>query len=174
MAKPTSAIPEVSQEEIANKIEEIDYGGRHHGPRVAIVVGAIAALWSLFQLWIASPFPFMFDFGIICCVPARGVHLSFALLLCFLMFPAARSLASDRIPIYDLILAFLSAGCALYLFIGWDGLVSREGVLWSWDILGFRFPFESILGTLGVLLLLEATRRSVGKPLVIVAVVFLL
>ena len=168
------AIPEISQEEIEKQVEEIEYVGRKHGPHLAVVVGAIAALWSLFQLWIASPFPYVFGFGIITGVPARGIHLAFAFLLCFLMFPAAKSLATARIPIYDLILAFLGTGCALYLFLGWDGLVSREGVLWTWDIMGFRFPFEAILGTVGVLLLLEATRRSIGKPLVIVASVFLL
>ena len=168
------AIPEISQEEIEKQIEDVEYTGRKHGPRLAVVVGLIAALWSLFQLWIASPFPFMFGFGIITSVPARGIHLGFAFLLCFLMFPAARSLATARIPIYDIVLAFLGTGCALYMFLGWDGLVEREGVLWVWDIMGFRFPFEAILGTVGVLLLLEATRRSIGKPLVIVASVFLL
>ncbi|NQU60744.1 MAG: TRAP transporter fused permease subunit, partial [Rhodospirillales bacterium] len=169
-----TAIPEISQEEIEKQIEEIEYVGRQHGPRLAVIVGIIAALWSLFQLWIASPFPFMFGFGIITSVPARGIHLSFAFLLCFLMFPAARSLATARIPVYDIALAFLSTGCALYMFLGWDGLVSREGVLWTWDIMGFQFPFEAILGTIGVLCLLEATRRAIGKPLVIVATVFLL
>ncbi len=169
-----SAIPEISQEEIKKQIEDVEYTGRKHGPLLAVVVGLIAALWSLFQLWIASPFPFMFGFGIIASVPARGIHLAFAFFLCFLMFPAARSLASARVPIYDLILAFLGTGCALYMFLGWDGLVSREGVLWTWDIMGFKFPFEAILGSIGVLLLLEATRRSIGKPLVIVASVFLL
>jgi TRAP transporter 4TM/12TM fusion protein len=174
MAEPTSAIPEGSQEDIEKQIEEIEYVGRQHGPRLAVVVGIIAALWSVFQLWIASPFPFMFGYGIITSVPARGIHLSFAFLLCFLMFPAARSLATARIPVYDLVLTFLSTGCALYMFLGWDGLVEREGVLWVWDVMGFRFPFEAILGTIGVLCLLEATRRSIGKPLVIVATVFLL
>ena len=169
-----SAIPEISQEEIKKQIEDVEYTGRKHGPRLAVVVGLIAALWSLFQLWIASPFPFVFGFGIITSVPARGIHLAFAFLLCFLMFPAARSLASTRVPIYDLILAFLGMGCALYMFLGWDGLVSREGVLWIWGIMGFKFPFEAILGSVGVLLLLEATRRSIGKPLVIVASGFLL
>ncbi len=174
MAKAKAPIPEVTQEEIEKQIEEVEYTGRKHGPRLAVTVGIIAAVWSLFQLWIASPFPFMFGFGIITSVPARGIHLAFAFLLCFLMFPAARSLATARIPVYDLILAFLGTGCALYMFLGWDGLVSREGVLWTWDIMGFRFPFEAILGTIGVLVLLEATRRAIGKPLVIVASVFLL
>jgi TRAP transporter 4TM/12TM fusion protein len=169
-----TAIPEVSQDEIEKLIEDVEYTGRQHGPGLATTVGAIAATWSLFQLWIASPFPFMFGFGIITDVPARGVHLAFAFLLCFLMFPAARSLATARIPLYDLVFAALGTSCALYMWLGWDGMVSRAGVLWTWDILGFQFPFEAILGTMGVLLLLEATRRSIGKPLVIVSSVFLL
>jgi TRAP transporter 4TM/12TM fusion protein len=172
MAK--TAIPKISQDITEKLIEDVEYTGRKHGDLLAFIVGAIAALWSLFQLWIASPFPFMLDFGIITDVPARGVHLAFAFLLCFLMFPAARSLATERIHIYDLVLAFLGTSCALYMWLGWGGLVSRAGVLWTWDILGFEFPFEAILGSIGLLLLLEATRRSIGKPLVIVASIFLL
>ncbi|MFQ5959572.1 MAG: TRAP transporter permease, partial [Alphaproteobacteria bacterium] len=165
-------------EDLEKALEEIDYSGRHLGPRLATVVGAIAALWSLFQLWIASPFPFMFDIGIIVDVPARGIHLAFGLLLCFLMFPVARRLATDTIPIYDLVLALLGAGCALYLFLGYDGLVSRQGILLAYDVslfgTEFSFPFEAILGGIGIVLLLEATRRSIGLPLVIVAGVFLI
>ena len=86
-------------EDVEKALEEIDYTGRRLRPRLAILVGAIAALWSLFQLWIASPLPFIFDIGIIVDVPARGIHLAFGLLLCFLMFPAARRLASNTIPI---------------------------------------------------------------------------
>ena len=173
MAETPSLIPDVSQEKIEKAIEEVEYTGRKHGPRLAVIVSGIAALWSLFQLWIASPLPFIFDFGIIFGVPARGIHLAFALLLCFLMFPAARSLATRQIPIYDVVLALLGAGCALYLWFGYEGLVSRDGLLLNVDIFGFSFPFEAVLGGVGMLLLMEATRRSIGIPLVIVAGVFL-
>ena len=44
------------------------------------IVGVIAIIWSLFQLWYASPFPFMFDFGMFKGLPARAIHLGFALL----------------------------------------------------------------------------------------------
>ncbi|MCH8138842.1 MAG: C4-dicarboxylate ABC transporter, partial [Proteobacteria bacterium] len=109
------AVPNVSQEDIEKRIEEIEYTGRKQGPRLAVVISVIAALWSLFQLWMASPLPFLLDFGIIVDVPARGIHLAFGLLLCFLMFPAARSLATKQVPVYDVILALLGCGCALYL-----------------------------------------------------------
>ena len=173
MAEPPSPIPDVSQEEIEKAIEEVEYTGRKHGPRLAMIVSGIAAAWSLFQLWIASPLPFMFDFGILVDVPARGIHLAFGLLLCFLMFPAARSLATRQIPVYDIVLALLGAGCALYLWFGYEGLVERDGILMNVDVFGFSFPFEAVLGGVGMLLLLEATRRSIGIPLVIVAGVFL-
>ena len=51
------------------------------------IVSYIAIIWSLFQLWYASPFPFMFDFGMFKGLPARAIHLGFALLLAFLVFP---------------------------------------------------------------------------------------
>ena len=78
-----------SPEEVAKALEEVDYQGRPLGPRLAALIGVIAAVWSLFQLWIASPLPFLFDFGIIVGVPARGVHLAFGLLLCFLVILSA-------------------------------------------------------------------------------------
>ena len=126
MAEKNSVIPDVKPEDIAKAIEEVEYVGRKQGPRLAVVIGVIAFLWSLFQLWIASPLPFIFGVGIIVDVPARGIHLAFGLLLCFLMYPAARSLATRRIPVYDIILALLGMGAALYLFLGYEGLVGRQ------------------------------------------------
>ena len=51
------------------------------------IVGAIAITWSLFQLWYASPFPFMLDIGMFKGLPARAIHLGFALTLTFLIYP---------------------------------------------------------------------------------------
>ena len=177
MAEANSPEADEAPEVLEKALDEIDYTGRQLRPGLAVLIGAIAALWSLFQLWIASPLPFIFDFGIIVDVPVRGIHLAFGLLLCFLMFPAARRLASDTIPIYDVILALVGAGCALYLFLGYEGLVSRQGILLAFDVslfgVDFSFPFEAVLGGIGIVLLLEATRRSIGLPLVVVACVFL-
>ena len=54
------------------------------------VVAAIAIIWSLFQLWYASPFPFIFNFGMFKGLPARAIHLGFALTLAFLIYPFAK------------------------------------------------------------------------------------
>ncbi|HJO69002.1 MAG TPA: TRAP transporter permease [Rhodospirillales bacterium] len=177
-AQTSSEAPESAPEELGQTLDALEDSGRRHGPRVAVVIGAIAALWSVFQLWIASPLPFIFGFGIIVDVPARGVHLAFGLLLCFLIFPGGRRADEGRIPPQDLLFAVLGAGAALYLFLGYDGLVARQGVLLVQKLSLFgvdvAFPIEAVLGAVGIGLLMEATRRAIGIPLVIVAGVFLL
>ncbi|MBT5414117.1 MAG: DUF3394 domain-containing protein, partial [Rhodospirillaceae bacterium] len=162
--------PDPAPRNVDKTLEEVEYQGRHQGPRLAMIISVLCFVWSIFQMWIASPFPFMFDFAIITDVPARGIHLSFALLLCFLIYPFSRRHGERGLPVYDLLLALLAWFSAFYLFIGWDGLVSRQGILLVWN----GIPIEAILGGIGILLLLDATRRSIGIPLVIVCGVFLI
>ncbi len=140
----------------------------------SLLVPAVAFGWSLWQLWIASPLPFMLGIGIFVDLPARALHLAFGLLLGFLMFPTlfeAKTTSRNWITVAIAVFAF---SIAAYGWLGYDGIVSRDGILLSFTIAGWHFPFEAILGGLGIALLLEATRRSVGLPLVIVCVVFLL
>ena len=159
----------ISQEEIQAQIDDVEYTGRKTGPTLGKIIGAIAALWSVYQLWIASPLPFLLNFGIIGGVPSRAIHLAFALILVFLMFPATKSMAKKPIAILDIIFAIVGCFVALYLFIGWDGIVDRSGIMLVWN----GIPVEVIIGGVGILLLLESTRRAIGIPLVIVSIIFL-
>ena len=136
------------------------------------VVSAIAIIWSLFQLWYASPFPFMLNFGMFKGLPARAIHLGFALTLAFLIYPVAKG---KKISFFDIIVSFVGAFSCLYIYFFYDQLVERGGVLLSLKITDtFNFPLELILGGCGILILLEATRRAIGLPLVIIATCFLL
>ena len=150
-------------------LEEFEYQGRSQGRGLAILVGTLCFAWSFYQLWIASPFPFMLDFAIIGDVPARGIHLSFALLLCFLIYPLSRRRGSGRLSAFDIACALVGWFTAFYLFVGWEGLVARQGLLYVWN----GIPVEAILGGVGIVLLLDATRRAIGLPLVIVCSIFL-
>ena len=174
MTDQANGAPDDAPEDLQRTIDEIEGTGRQFGPRLSVVVAIIAGAWSIFQLWIASPLPFELGFGIVAGVQARGIHLAFGLLLCFILFPATRRGTTDRLPWHDLLLALLAALTALYLFLGWDGIVARQGVLLNYDLGGgSELPVEAIIGGIGILLLLEATRRSIGLPLVIVCGVFL-
>ena len=136
------------------------------------LVAFIAITWSLFQLWYASPFPFWLNFGMFKGLPARAIHLGFALLLAFLIFPYARG---KKVNFIDILIAIIGAVCCLYIYVFYDQLVDRGGILLKINLSdNFTIPIELILGIIGILILLEATRRVIGVPLVVIAVCFLL
>ena len=62
----------------------------------------------------------------------------------------------------------------MYLVIDYEGLVNRQGILAELEIFNLNIPYELIIGATGIFMLLEATRRAIGLPLVIIAVIFLL
>jgi TRAP transporter 4TM/12TM fusion protein len=138
------------------------------------LIASIAILWSLFQLWYASPLPFILNFGQLIDVPARAVHLAFGLTLCFLLFPSVKSKKKTSIAFFDFVLVVLGLVATLYLAFDYAGLVYRQGILAKIQIGSFIIPYEIILGSIGIILLLEATRRVIGLPLVIIALIFLL
>ena len=120
--------------------------------------------WALFHLWASSPLPFFVGWGIFNDSEVRFIHLSFASFLAFLTFPAVKSSSRFDIPWFDWALAIASACTIAYLFIWYEALSSRPGNPIAADI---------AVATIGVLLLLEATRRSLGLPMVILACFFL-
>ena len=135
------------------------------------IVATIAILWTAFQLWIASPFPFIFNFGMFNGLPARAIHLGFALTLTFLIYPISRG---KKISIIDIFISLLAAFCCLYIYFFYDQIINRGGILLKYTLGQYAIPVELIIGTTGILLLLEATRRAIGLPLVMIAVCFLL
>ena len=138
------------------------------------LIACIAISWSLFQLWYASPLPFILDFGKLIDVPARAIHLAFGLTLCFLVYPAFKSKKKTKISTIEFIFVILSLIVTLYLAIDYEGLVYRQGILAKLQIGSLIIPYEIIIGATGILLLLEATRRAIGIPLVVIATIFLL
>jgi len=159
------------QSKIKDKIQEDISPTRNlSGIHLKVVFG-IAILWTFFQLWYASPFPFWFNFGMFKGLPARAIHLGFALTLAFLIFPAVRG---KKISAFDILISIVAALCCLYIYFFYDDLVNRGGILLVKEIFGFKVPVELIIGATGILILLEATRRAIGLPLVIIAICFLL
>jgi TRAP-type uncharacterized transport system fused permease subunit len=131
---------------------------------LAKVIIGVAFGWSLFQLWYASPLPYYFGFGVLNDTQARSIHLAFAVFLAFTFFPALKTSPQRFIPLQDWIFALLASFSAAYLFLFHEELSNRPGIPTNEDF---------IIAITGILLLLEATRRSLGLPLMIVAMVFL-
>ena len=114
----------------------------------------------------------MFNIGMFKGLPARAIHLGFALTLAFLIFPTFKG---KKISVLDVIISFIGAFSCLYIYFFYDQLVDRGGVLLNITLgNNFNLPVELIIGGCGILILLEATRRVIGLPLVIIAISFLL
>ena len=142
-----------------------DVGARLPLGPLGWIITTLALAWSLFQLWIASPLPFMVGFGVLNDTETRSIHLTFALLLAFLVFPAFRSSPRDRVPLGDIALGLIAAGAASYLFVMYEALALRPGTLTTADL---------VTACIGIPLLLEAARRALGPALAVIAIVFLI
>lgn len=159
--------PSASENVDVTRIHEVlqtETGGRALTGPASILLFVVPLVWSLFQLWIASPLPFILEIGVFNSTEARSIHLAFATFMAFTAFPMFRGRHIDHIPWFDWILALAASFSAAYLFLFYDQLAGRPGAPITQDL---------IIALGGLVLLLEATRRALGLPLTVVAAVFI-
>jgi TRAP transporter 4TM/12TM fusion protein len=159
-----SNAPAVSREALETMVAEADTGGRKPTGVAKRLIFAVALCWSLFQLWYASPLPYLLNVGIFNDAQARAIHLCFAFTLAFTSFPALKRSPRGYVPVYDWILAGLGVVVVAYLLIFYRELSQRSGLPTTEDV---------IVSVIGVVLLLEAARRAVGPALAAIAAVML-
>lgn len=170
MNDATSAV-KMTESELQDLVIESDSGARRPTGVSAKILFFTALAWSLFQLWIASPLVYNdFFVNVIGIKPinstdARYIHLAFALVLAYISYPAFKKSPRNYIPSTDWICILFGLVSVLYLFVYSDALAHRSGRPTTIDI---------VISIIGVLLVIEAARRALGKALVIVASVFLL
>ena len=159
-----SSSASISQE-VQEMVAQADSGARAPEGLPGKLLWGVALCWALFQLWYASPLPFMFDFGVFNDTQARAIHLSFAVFLAYTAFPAFKRSSRTVVPWHDWLFALVAAFAASYLVIFHSELADRAGAPITMDI---------VVAVSGMVLLLEATRRALGPPLMVVAGIFLL
>jgi TRAP transporter 4TM/12TM fusion protein len=146
-------------------VADADMGGRAAAGLAGKLIFVVAIAWSLFQLWYASPLPFSFGWGVLNDTEARSLHLGVGLLLAFLCYPMMRSPSQrSRIPWFDWALGIAAMLAGAYFLLFYAQLATRPGQPNLQDV---------IVATVGLLLLLEATRRAVGMPMTVLAMLFL-
>ncbi|MDK9737638.1 TRAP transporter permease [Vibrio sp. D404a] len=151
--------------DVQEMVAQSDTGARSPSGMQGRILWFVPLCWSLFQLWYASPLPFIFDFAVLNDTQARAIHLTFAIFLAFTAYPALKNSPRDHIPALDWILALAGSFSAAYIYIFYTELAGRSGAPTTLDI---------VAAVTGMVLLLEATRRALGPPLMVVAAVFLL
>lgn len=150
-------LSEEEQQAILAKYDPESNTRDHQGLMRKVVYFGLLA-FTLFQLYTAIN-------GQFTAYIQRSIHLGFALSLIFLLFPARRIwVRKPSIPWYDYLLAILSVVVGLYWPIFYDDIVFRAGSLSDIDF---------VVGSLAIVLTLEAARRAVGLPITIIAAVFL-
>jgi len=155
---------EVANPELEQLVKDADLGGREPKGAIGTLVAVVMAAWSLFQLWIASPLPFAAGFLIFNDTQARAIHLAFAVFLAFVAFPAFQRSSRTVVPAIDWLLALIGAFCSAYLFLFYNQLALRPGTPTTFDL---------IAGGIGVIVMLEATRRAMGVNMLITTGLFL-
>jgi TRAP transporter 4TM/12TM fusion protein len=151
----------LSLEEQQKLLEKYDpeAGTRKLGGVLGWIVFFGLLAFSLFHLYTGV-------FGMLTAQLQRSIHLGFALALIFLLFPARKKDRGrkHKVAWYDIILAILGIAVGAYWPLFIDEIVMRAGRLTEIDF---------YVGLIAVLLVLEATRRAVGLPITIIAVIFL-
>ena len=150
--------------ELQELVAQTDTGSRKLTGATGAFLFLVALAWAVFQFWYASPLPFTLGFGILNDTEARAVHLAFALFLAFMAWPAGKRSVRDRVPLLDWVLAFAGAFAGAYLLLFYAQLATRPGQPTTMDV---------VTATIGLVLLLEATRRAVGWPMAVLAIVFI-
>ena len=162
-----SAVPEEAGKpsaELQQIVAESDTGGRKVAGVPGKLIFGVAVAWSLWQLWYASPFPFTFGVAILNDTEARALHLAIGLFLGYLCYPAFKKSSRATIPWLDWVFAIAGAFSAAYLMLFYAQLATRPGQPTTMDI---------VVACTGLVLLLEATRRAVGLPMTVLAILFL-
>jgi TRAP transporter 4TM/12TM fusion protein len=98
----------------------------------------------------------------------RGLHLLFIVPLAFLLYPATKRSAQDKVPWYDWVLAALSALPSLYIIIFHNLLNNR------WENATPATVYQIIMGIIIIITLIEAVRRAVAPTLAILMVIAVL
>ncbi|HEY3364255.1 MAG TPA: TRAP transporter permease [Symbiobacteriaceae bacterium] len=145
-----------AEEELLIKIDRESAYRRLTG-KWAVLITFMGVALALFHVYTAATIPFPPQLQ-------RSPHLAIALGMIFILYPAKRGDIRNHVPWYDMVLSFGGLAAGFYNVIFYEQLINRSGLATFADL---------AIGAAGILLVLEATRRVAGWPMVIVAGSFL-
>ncbi|MGQ0548227.1 MAG: TRAP transporter permease [Armatimonadota bacterium] len=157
MDERDDSAPPKTEEELKEIVEEYEGKTRKLAGRWALIATALTVFMSLYHLYAAN-------ITIIQQIHLTR-HLMFVLVLSFLLYPATRRTLQRASPtIYDLILVALSIAALGYILVDFEAFIYRSYIPTRLDL---------TFGIITILLILEATRRTVGNALLLLVVAFL-
>lgn len=144
-----------TEAELEELVEEFEGKTRHLPGLAGQLITAILVIMSLYHLWATN--------ATIVTHIHRAVHLLFVLFLTYLLYPGWKG-GRDRIHPLDIVLSLAAVGSLGYILIDFNQFVYRSAIPNRLDM---------VFGITTFVLVLEATRRAVGKALVILVFAFI-
>ena len=162
-AKNTSTYTELSEEEMAAKVDEVmKKYDRESNVRVwegapKWIVTSILAAFSLFCIYVTLFATFLEEVRL-------SSFVALIVLIGYIVFPAKKGVQKvNHIPIYDYILMTLGSGAFFYFTFFAHDIIKQGAKLETYQL---------IIGIIGIIALAEVCRRAVGLPILIVAGAF--
>ncbi len=149
-------IQDMSTEEVLRSVDKESNRRELTGVSYKIVA-IIAILFSVFEIYVNA-------FYTLETMIIRCIHLSFGFMLIFLIFPGSKKGNLKKIHVLDITLATISAAVPMYIVFNFENIVRRAGSITYIDM---------IVGIIAIILVLEITRRVVGWPMIILALLFI-
>ena len=158
--KENPAVEKGMDDHLQKKLKELDKESNtmEYSGMWAKVIAVICICFSLFQIYTGF-------FGALDAMIQRCIHLSFGISLVYLLCPTKREwIRGGSVHPVDLALAIIAAIPPIYILVNYQQLILRAGTV---------TPVDTFMGVLGMLMVIEAARRIVGLPIVIVVLCFL-
>ncbi|SFJ69496.1 TRAP transporter permease [Celeribacter neptunius] len=154
----------LNEEELQELVAASDSGGRTVPGAIGTFIAAVALIWSVFQVLLASPVaPYILPGDLI--NNSRQIHLAFAIFLSAMAYPLYKSAPKNRVPWYDWVLAIGGAVLAMYGYIFYEKIVGNGGLADASD---------ALFALAGLTFLFIAAYRTLGPVMVALAIIFLL
>ena len=150
---------------------DLDVGARNPDNWQGQFIAGVALIWAFLQVFNASPVPALLaqwtgqNWMYVTSDTERVIHLAFGLVMATIAFPLLKSSSRTHIPWYDWVLCVGGVGATMYLIVNSSAIADRSGLPTTGDL---------IASAVGIVMVLVATFRALGLPMVIVASVFLL
>lgn len=159
MSEENPLIPIISEEQVEEIIEEFEAPTRNLSGWQKVLTFGLGLVLAAFALY-----------GAVATIPTQYYRNAFVLLvfvLTFMLYPGVKDAAKKwraSIAWYDWILAGLGVIVTFYLMINFEKIIYRAAT---------PNPTDIVMGVICILLVLEATRRTVGWHLAVIVIIFL-
>ncbi|MGH2437316.1 MAG: TRAP transporter permease, partial [bacterium] len=153
MAEEREKLPQ-TEAELEEPVEKFEGKTRHLPGLAGQIITAVLVVMSLYHLWGTNA-------NIVTHIH-RAIHLLFVLFLTFLLYPGWKG-ARSRIQAVDVLLALAAVAALGYILVDFNEFVYRSAIPNTLDM---------VFGIATFILVLEATRRAVGRALLILVLVF--